>query len=36
MLALEIFNNGNAITPAQLLPDYIRASEAEIARRSTM
>lgn len=33
VLALHIFHSGNAIAPAQLLPDYIRASEAELARR---
>jgi len=32
VLALEAFRNGNATDPAHLLPDYIRASEAEIAR----
>ena len=34
MLALQLFHNGKAIEPAQLLPDYIRASEAELARRA--
>lgn len=33
MLALDTFHSGNAIEPALLLPDYIRASEAELARR---
>jgi len=32
MLALESFRSGNTTDPAHLLPDYIRASEAEIAR----
>jgi tRNA threonylcarbamoyladenosine biosynthesis protein TsaB len=34
MLALTAFHKGNATGPAQLLPDYIRASEAELARRN--
>jgi tRNA threonylcarbamoyladenosine biosynthesis protein TsaB len=34
MLALVSFNSGNALEPLQLLPDYIRASEAELARLS--
>ena len=34
MLALHAFHSGNAHEPAQLLPDYIRASEAELARRA--
>lgn len=35
MLALHAFHNGNALmNPAHLLPDYIRASEAELARRA--
>jgi tRNA threonylcarbamoyladenosine biosynthesis protein TsaB len=33
-LALDAFHNGKTIAPAHLLPDYIRASEAELARRS--
>ena len=36
MLALATFNNGMTVEPALLLPDYIRASEAEIARRARM
>lgn len=32
ILALETFHSGNTLDPAHLLPDYIRASEAEIAR----
>ena len=34
ILALDTFHKGIALTPAQLQPDYIRASEAEIARRA--
>lgn len=35
MLAQETFHSGNALVdPALLLPDYIRASEAELARRA--
>lgn len=35
MLALETFRSGNALlNPAHLLPDYIRASDAELARRT--
>jgi tRNA threonylcarbamoyladenosine biosynthesis protein TsaB len=36
MLALESFHSGNTTDPAHLLPDYIRASEAEIARLARM
>jgi tRNA threonylcarbamoyladenosine biosynthesis protein TsaB len=36
VLALDTFLSGNALDPAQLLPDYIRASEAEIARLARM
>jgi len=32
VLALDSFHNGRTVEPACLLPDYIRASEAEIAR----
>jgi tRNA threonylcarbamoyladenosine biosynthesis protein TsaB len=34
MLGLDAFHNGKATDPALLLPDYIRASEAELARRA--
>jgi tRNA threonylcarbamoyladenosine biosynthesis protein TsaB len=34
MLALATFHNGKSLDPAQLLPEYIRASEAELARRA--
>lgn len=34
LLALNIFQSGNSLDPAHLLPDYIRASEAEIARHT--
>ena len=33
LLALDSFRNGTTLSPEQLLPDYIRASEAELARR---
>lgn len=33
MLALQTFHSGQSLDPAQLLPDYIRASEAELAQR---
>jgi hypothetical protein len=36
MLALDTFHKGSTVSPAQLLPDYIRASEAELARRSKL
>jgi tRNA threonylcarbamoyladenosine biosynthesis protein TsaB len=36
MLALETFRSGKSTDPAHLLPDYIRASEAEIARLARM
>jgi hypothetical protein len=32
MLALAAFNAGTSLLPSQLLPTYIRASDAEIAR----
>ena len=34
ILALDTFHQGKTLEPAQLQPDYIRASEAEIARRA--
>ena len=34
LLALEAYHNGTTLSPAALLPDYIRASEAELARRA--
>lgn len=34
ILALDAFHIGKTLAPAQLQPDYIRASEAEIARRA--
>lgn len=34
MLAFESFHNGTTLSPEQLLPDYIRPSEAELARRA--
>lgn len=33
MLALHAYNNGTTVEPSRLLPDYIRASEAELARK---
>lgn len=33
LLALDSYHNGTTLTPEQLLPDYIRPSEAELARR---
>jgi tRNA threonylcarbamoyladenosine biosynthesis protein TsaB len=34
MLASELFRTGATLSPEQLLPDYIRPSEAELARRA--
>jgi tRNA threonylcarbamoyladenosine biosynthesis protein TsaB len=34
LLALQSFNSGTTLLPHQLLPDYIRPSEAELARRA--
>lgn len=36
ILALDAFQSNKTFDPAHLLPDYIRASEAEIARRSIL
>ncbi|MBK5276841.1 MAG: tRNA (adenosine(37)-N6)-threonylcarbamoyltransferase complex dimerization subunit type 1 TsaB [Desulfuromonadales bacterium] len=36
LLALHTFRNGEELTPAQLLPVYLRASEAEINRIASM